>query len=232
MPSLIDTIRLNETPEGVDLELRVAGPVVRALALSLDVLIRFGIMLLMLPLAGFAGVGQGLILIGVFALEWGYPVAFEVYRGATPGKRAMGLMVVQDDGAPIGLAASMVRNLLRVIDFLPFGYGVGLVAALADPDFRRLGDLAAGTLVVHTPRQIRPKDVATSPARPVPAGLRLETQQAILSFDERARRLSSARRVELAEILTVGSGIQGEAAVAQVAGWATWLRRGRGQGLS
>uniref|UniRef100_UPI0025F2F3AC RDD family protein n=1 Tax=uncultured Thiodictyon sp. TaxID=1846217 RepID=UPI0025F2F3AC len=153
MMAPLDTIRLNETPEGVDLGLRVAGPAPRALALAADGAIRLVILLALSPLAALSGLGLGLSLIAVFLLEWLYPVTFEVLSGATPGKRAMGLMVVHDDGTPVGLPASLIRNLLRVVDFFPLFYGVGLVCTLVDRDFRRLGDLAAGTLVVHAQRR-------------------------------------------------------------------------------
>src|SRR3546814_8030841 len=75
-----------------------------------------------------------------------------MFNGQTPGKRAMELRVVSADGAPVGWLASIVRNLLRAVDALPVGYGFGLVASLADPHGRRLGDMVASTLVVHAPR--------------------------------------------------------------------------------
>ncbi|MBK1719605.1 RDD family protein [Thiocystis violacea] len=228
MPRQIDSIRFNETPEGIDLELRVAGPVPRALALFLDGLVRAGLYLVLIPLSALADTGVGLMLIGFFLLEWFYPVVFEVRAGATPGKRAMGLVVVHDDGTPVGLPASMIRNLLRVVDFLPVFYGVGLVSVLLDHDFRRLGDLAAGTLVLHAERRAPPRTIADTPPVQVPPGFALETQQAILSYAERGPRLSAARRVELAEVLTADGGIRGEAAVRRVEGWASWLARGRG----
>ena len=234
-----DTIRLNETPEGVDLGLRPAGPTARALALAIDGGIRLLVYLALTPLAAFAGLGAGMIVIAGFLLEWFYPVVFEVWTGATPGKRALGLLVVHDDGTPVGLPASLIRNLLRVVDFLPLFYGVGLVCTLVDRDFRRLGDLAAGTLVVHAEdRMARPAALAahrdTAP-RPPPAGLSLAAAQAILAFDERAARLSAARRIELAETLLARfppaadgqTWPSGPAAVALVAGYASWLTRGR-----
>jgi uncharacterized RDD family membrane protein YckC len=165
---LLDTVRLNETPEGVDLGLTVAGPVPRAAAFAMDFGIRFVLFLMLAPLMALSGVGVGLVLIGAFLLEWLYPVAFEVWSGATPGKRAMGLAVVHDDGTPIGLPASLVRNLLRTVDFLPVFYGVGLIASLADPDFRRLGDLAAGTLVIHAPKGSDPRGRRDRPGMPAP----------------------------------------------------------------
>ena len=90
------------------------------------------------------------MLILFFALEWLYPVAFELSRwGATPGKRVMGLKVVMDSGLPITPAASFTRNLLRVADFLPMLYGFALASMLIRKDFKRLGDIAAATLVVY-----------------------------------------------------------------------------------
>ncbi|EXJ13357.1 RDD family protein [Imhoffiella purpurea] len=226
--SPIDTIRFNETPEGVDLGLRVAGPVPRALAFVVDLVVRGALYLVLIPLTAFAGVGLGLMLLGFFLLEWFYPVLFEVLKGATPGKFAMGLSVVHDDGTPVGWSASMIRNLLRAVDFLPILYGVGLVSCLVDRDFRRLGDLAAGTLVVHRERARGAAAIPDVPSRPLPPGLDLQTQQAILAFAERGPRLSAARRIELAEILTAEEGRRGAAAVDRVAGWASWLARGQG----
>ena len=226
MPTPIDTVRLYETPEGVDLALRVAGPAPRAIAYLLDILIRFALLLLVLPLAAFSGLGTGLILLAVFGLEWLYPVVFEVRRGATPGKRLMGLMVVHDDGTPVRLPASLIRNLLRVVDFLPVFYGVGLVSMLVDQDFRRLGDLAAGTLVVYADTPPPKPTLPRVAPQPPPAGLPVEAQQAILAFAERGHTVSEARRIELAEILADGVSRQGEGAVAQVNAWAAWLARG------
>lgn len=241
MTAPLDTLRLNETPEGVDLGLRPAGPAVRALALVLDSAIRLALYLVIALLSGLIGVGigGGPILIAVFLLEWFYPVAFEVWTGATPGKSAMGLAVIHDDGTPVGLPASLIRNLLRVVDFLPLFYGVGLVCTLADRDFRRLGDLAAGTLVIHadTPaagQSAGPPTADVSP-RPPPQGLSLATAQAILAWRERAGRLSEARRIELAETLlahlpAAGDGqipLRGPAALTRVMGYANWLAGAR-----
>ena len=89
----------------------------------------------------------------VFALFWGYYMVFEVTtNGQSPGKRALGLRVIKDGGYPIGFADSAIRNLVRVVDFLPFFYGAGLLAMLLNSNWKRLGDLAAGTLVVKTAR--------------------------------------------------------------------------------
>ena len=228
MQPRIDTIRLNETPEGIDLGLRLAGPVPRALALVLDGISRAGIYLVLTPLLLLADLGIGLMLLAFFLLEWLYPVAFEVWKGATPGKRAMDLIVTHDDGTPVGLAASMIRNLLRVVDFLPLFYGLGLVSMLVDRDFRRLGDLAAGMLVLHSGGRRAPRAAVATPPTAPPAGLGFEAQQALLSFAERSEHLSEARRIELAEVLTRPLGMRGAAAVTLVRGWASWLARGPG----
>ena len=90
------------------------------------------------------------MLLATFLLSWFYPVFFEVWwNGQTPGKRATDLKVVCDDGTPVSFSKSIVRNFLRAADMLPTGYAVGLICCLIDPSFRRLGDLAAGTLVVY-----------------------------------------------------------------------------------
>ena len=89
----------------------------------------------------------------VFALFWGYYMVFEVTsNGQTLGKRALGLRVIKDGGYPIGFADSAIRNLVRVVDFLPFFYGAGLLTMLINGNWKRLGDLAAGTLVVKMAR--------------------------------------------------------------------------------
>src|SRR5512143_1036292 len=146
----LDTIHTFETPEGIELGLRVAGPLPRALAWVIDALIRYGgLFIVSIALSILGEFGFGLFLILLFLVEWFYPVLFEVSRGATPGKKMMGLAVVHDNGTPIGWPASMIRNLLRVIDFFPLMYGTGLLSMLINRQFKRLGDLAAGTLVVY-----------------------------------------------------------------------------------
>lgn len=88
-------------------------------------------------------------LVG-FALLWGYYIFFELaWNGQSPGKRWAGLRVIRADGTPIALSESIIRNLVRLVDFLPLAYGVGVVAMFIDSRSRRLGDLAAGTLVVR-----------------------------------------------------------------------------------
>jgi uncharacterized RDD family membrane protein YckC len=221
----LDTVHTFETPEGVDLHLRVAGPVPRALAFVLDTLIRYAVLfVLAMVLLPLAQLGVGAFLIMLFLMEWFYPVLFEVTRGATPGKKAMGLTVVHDNGTPIGWAASIIRNLLRVIDFFPLFYGVGLLSMLISRQFKRLGDLAAGTLVVYAEEARRADIIINAAARALPVPLAVEEQRALLDFAERSATLAPARVEELAEIISTEHGT---AAVQTVLGYARWLGHGR-----
>ena len=148
---MIDDQHHITTPEGVPLVLDLAGPLPRALAYFTDLLIRAVIYLAAAFVFGMiGGAGTGLLLILVFVLEWFYPVWFEVMRnGQTPGKKAFGMAVVHEDGTPVDIQASLVRNLLRTVDLFPLLYLTGFITMLLDSRFRRLGDLAAGTLVVY-----------------------------------------------------------------------------------
>src|SRR6185503_12665860 len=136
-------------------------------------------------------------------------VLFELSAaGATPGKRAFGLKVVMDNGLPITAAASMTRNLLRVADFLPFGFGV--VSMLTRGDSKRLGDLAAGTLVVHARRADRHAAIEEgAPVMPV-RPLAPEYQAALVALAARAPRLTPARLDELAALAAGVAGNDGQ----------------------
>ncbi len=208
---LLDTVRAVETPEGVAIDLRVAGPVPRCLAFAIDAGIRA---LVYAALGGgLATMGQfgtGILLIAFFGLEWFYPVLFEVYgQGATPGKRALGLSVVHDDGVPIGWSGAMIRNLLRAVDFLPFFYGAGLVSMLLTRDFKRLGDLAARTVVVYRESATPPLQLPEAVPRRPPRRLTPAEQQAILAYAARVPLLTRERSSELAAIVRKHVGAEG-----------------------
>lgn len=222
---LLDTFHEIETPEGVEFRLRVAGPVVRSLAWGIDFLIRASIYAVMgIALSLMGKFGMGLLLILLFAIEWLYPVLFEVYRhGATPGKRSLGICVVNDDGTPVDWSASLLRNLLRFVDFLPFLYGFGLASMLIRADSKRLGDLAAGTRVVY--RQHGCQTSATPDVQAVPPNitLQLDEQRAVIDFAGRLNQLSEARARELAAIIAPLAARPRGDAVASLAGVANWL---------
>jgi len=198
----LDTTLHAETPEGIDIVLRPAGVPARALAFALDFLIRgVAYVAAATVLSRLSGVGIGLMLVVYFVLEWLYPIVFELMPGsATPGKRVLHLQVVMDTGLPVTPAASVTRNLLRAVDFLPFGFGAGLLAMLLRSDFKRLGDIVAGTLVVHA----EPVRVANAlpEARPMAPRKPLTRAQqvAILELAGRAARLTSERIDELAAL--------------------------------
>jgi len=226
---LLDTVRTYETPEGIDLELRIAGPVVRACAWAIDALLRGALYLgIGVALAFAGGVGIGIMLIGFFLIEWFYPTIFEAHYGATPGKKAMKIEVMHDDGTALTWSSSLIRNLLRAADFFPFLYGFGLVAMLANRDFKRLGDLAAGTLVVYRPRPLERVQVPeTQVSKPLPPGLSVAEQRTLLDFAERRDRLSPQRLEELAGMVPRLTAKRGAAAVDELLAYAAWLARGR-----
>ncbi|MEN8166014.1 MAG: RDD family protein [Pseudomonadota bacterium] len=230
---LLDTLRQYEIPEGVSLEFRLAGPVVRACAWGIDTALRGLLYLALLFLFSFfGGLGIAAMLISIFLIEWFYPVIFELLNGATPGKRAMGIWVIQDNGTPLTPAASIIRNLLRTADFLPLLYGFGLVSMLVNREFKRLGDLAAGTLVVY---RDRPSERMSPPSERVvspPMELNEAERRAVLAFAERAERLSSSRRIELAEMLSGVTGRRGQQAVENLYGYANWIIKGHSRASS
>jgi uncharacterized RDD family membrane protein YckC len=228
---MIDTRVAVETPEGVELAFSPAGPAPRALAYAMDLAIRSAAYLVLgIALAFLGRAGQGLFLIALFLLEWFYPVAFEVLAGGqTPGKRLLGLRVIRADGAPIGWSRSTVRSLLSFVDFLPFGFAAGLVSTLLTGRHQRLGDLAAGSVVVHQDRT--PAALPATPAAPAAAAfqvpavpLALPEQQAIISFAERAPGLTPERARELADLLEPLTGLRGDPGVARLQALARTLR--------
>ena len=151
-----------ETPEQIDINFQQAGIGSRFYAALIDFLL-----LLLVMLIGFYVnerfiselgdiLGKWLSALGgviVFALNWGYYMVFEITtNGQSLGKRVLGLRVIKEGGYPISFADSAIRNLVRIADFLPLFYGVGLLVMLLNKNWQRLGDLAAGTLVIKTVR--------------------------------------------------------------------------------
>lgn len=209
--SLIDNVVYHDTPEGISLLFVPAGIVSRVLAALIDLLVRIGLFLIFVVILSFFDqLGAGLLSIVAFLLMWFYPVFFDLfYDGQTIGKRLLKLSVCMDNGLPVTWQASMIRNLLMVADFLPVMFCVGMVTMLFHGRAKRLGDMVAGTMVVHRPAVLSVvEDVMAHPAILPPMALSLDEQQAILNFVARAKTLPDDRIVELASILTQMTGKQ------------------------
>lgn len=226
---LLDTRYQVETPEGIDLYAQLAGPVPRILAYLIDVMLRAAVLCaLSLVLYAAGNAGTGLLWVLAFVLEWFYPVLFEVYaRGQTPGKKAMQLTVVNDDLTPINWSPSIVRNLLRAADFCPFAYFLGLICMTLSRHFQRLGDLAAGTLVIHQEQNMENVPLPAVPPCAPPVALALEDQVAVIGFTQRHQQLTRSRQQELAMIVQDLMQSDSAHAVEQLQGIGCWLLRGQ-----
>lgn len=218
------------TPEGVRILLTPAGPVPRAWAWAIDFLIYLVAISLLNALLGQFKLGAGLILIGGFILYWGYAIICEVYwDGRTIGKRLLGLQVLRADGLPVGWRESVLRNLLLVGDFLPFFYFTGLLCMLFDTQFRRLGDIVAGTQVVYRAPillrptlNITPTEDAETWALPYP--LTPEQQRTLIAMFEREKSIPHGRMLELATLAQAITGQTGEASLARLRAYVAGMR--------
>lgn len=176
-----------DTPENVTFAYNVVGIGSRFIGALIDTLILAGALLLVnLLFVILSGIAEGIdgrlfdpfddvvgwtegVLLAIYAiinfvLFWGYYIFFELmWNGQTPGKRVAKIQVLRLDGNPIGFTEVAIRNLVRIIDFLPFGYGLGLSFMFFNRHARRLGDFAAGTIVVRAKRDIE-LDSLTNPA--------------------------------------------------------------------
>jgi uncharacterized RDD family membrane protein YckC len=155
------------TPEGVEVQLTLAGIGSRMMAGIVDLAIQTAIWvalsLLVVVATGGSGWGAAVLAVVAFLLVFGYDVGFEVLAaGRTPGKRLTGLRVVRTGGGPVDLVTSAIRNVLRILDFMPGFYALGMVSVLFTQRNQRIGDLAAGTLVVRE----RLGGRRSAPARP------------------------------------------------------------------
>lgn len=223
---LLDTTDDISTPEGVELKLAVAGLAPRALAWLVDAVIKgAGLTAAGIGLARLGDFGAGLYLLATFAVLWLYNVLFEVLAdGATPGKRYLGLSVMNANGTPVGWSGSVVRNLIRAVDVLPGCYAFGCICVLVSRRFQRLGDLAAGTVVVYRAKQASPGPIGGVAPRPVVVPLAPDEQQAIVDFRERAPELNPERAEELAALLVP---VLGDVDASRLLAHASWLA-GRG----
>lgn len=220
----LDTDVAIETPEHIVFNYRIAGPARRALGHVLDLLVCYGVVIvlaLLVVLAAMGGgmetgeigaaakAGMGLVLLALFAAQWVYFVVCEALYGRSPGKMAVGIRVVTTSGRPIGWRAAALRNLLRAADLLPVGYVAGVVSMALSSRFQRLGDLVAGTMVVvpESARAARPLELRP-PAHPrelasLPDHVALDPDErsAIELFLRRRHALGTAREHELASMI-------------------------------
>lgn len=150
------------TPEGVEFSFRLASPALRLAALLVDwmvILAAWSVIVLLLTLLKAVSwdAGQGVMVVAFFVLSRGYDIYGEwAWRGQTLGKRLLKLRVVDARGLRLDFTQCLLRNLLRFVDALPFAYAVGGITALLNSRGQRLGDLVAGTLVVHEPVERAP----------------------------------------------------------------------------
>ena len=208
------TVRLT-TPERIVFEYPLAGPFRRAYAYLLDqlfiaaVMVVVSVAMLMLALGAFASLGP--MFVAYFAMSWGYQAFCEAtFNGRTLGKRAAGLRVLSDTGVAINASQAVVRNVVGAADgLLPFFYLPGLASMLLTSRFQRLGDLAAGTIVVveETRRRsgvTRIEEKAALdllPWLPLRIAAGSELSRALSDYVRARARFGQARREEMAEHL-------------------------------
>ncbi len=239
---VLDTRQSVELGEGVEIHLRIAGPFPRALALLLDMLIIGATMtvvgfIVTIISAGSAAVGTGILLIVAFFMSWGYFTYFEAgKRGATIGKRTLGLRVIDRSGNNITKGQAFVRNILRLVDMLPGmpstaagvligSFGLGFFCCLFTKKFQRVGDLVANTLVVYTQPELmmtgqEPNVESLAPT----VALAREEQVALADYYSRASMWSEARRIELSDHASDLTQKRGMAGMIKLLGMAKWIR--------
>lgn len=208
------------TPERVSFQFQVAGVGTRAVAQILDLLIVFGVLIgvyIVAAAAGQAGsdvLGYLIAVLGSFVVIFGYFWGCEAFwSGQTFGKKVFRLRAVGDRGEPMTFFQAGIRNLVRLVDFLPYGYGVGMVVLFMNGNGKRLGDIAAGTIVVKDSDYVRlwqlaagPPPPASAPAAFVPASpaelflRRLDPgmRRFIAAYARRRHELPLALRAQLA----------------------------------
>jgi uncharacterized RDD family membrane protein YckC len=202
------------TPEHVPIRLEPAGAGSRFLAVLIDSSITMGISIAIATICGVflsRGVAGAIFVTTTFFLTWGWHIAFETRgNGRTPGKRALSLRVIDARGLPVSVYQSLVRNIMRVIDFIPAFYGFGAIAILISPLRRRVGDVVAGTLVIRDAQPLAVHGQIATPRRHnslrTPRVLRLikhrvglEEREFLLSLCLRAEKLTPSARYDLME---------------------------------
>jgi uncharacterized RDD family membrane protein YckC len=205
-----------DTPEQIALEFPLAGAGSRFLAMAIDTgvqiagfltLALFGLLALWFRSVGFQSLATwivALLIVCGFLVYYGYFAAFEsIWGGQTPGKRAIGLRVITVTGQPITAFDAILRNLLRIVDQMPGIYAVGVVSMFFTARNQRLGDLVAGTVVVHEQRIQRSADVTTAPGgvRLGASRLSVEEIETIETFLSRRAELPEYMRIRASRLL-------------------------------
>lgn len=182
----MDDLYTIDTPENIEFAYDIAGIGSRFLAAIIDtflIIVAEGIVFFAAGvITTFTALGEQVsrlesivaALAGLlaFVILWGYYIIFElVWNGQSPGKRVVGLRVVREGGRPITFLSAATRNLIRLIDFLPAFYGIGVIVMFIDPRARRLGDFAAGTLVVRERRSVTLESLTATTGALVPQPL-------------------------------------------------------------
>jgi len=200
-------------PEGIELEYTLAGLGSRFMAAFVDTVLRIVVLAAVIGLLAALGAGQTLLglalIVGLFLALFAYDVAFEVWAaGRTPGKRWNGLRVLMATGQPVSVAPSAVRNLMRIVDVWGTALIAGVVSVLVTKRNQRLGDLAAGTIVV---RERRDQGVMASLSTPFAAQTGIDVTAvsaaelaAIRDFLARRDRLTAVSRARVSRVLADG----------------------------
>ena len=212
------------TPESIAFSYELAGLGSRALAVIIDLVVQ--IALVTLFILGLAYIGAhapktpdplltdatfrfaqnivvGFVIFVLFAIFFGYFILFEaLWNGQTPGKKLMGIRVVRDGGYPIDFSASLIRNLVRVGEWAIGGYAISAISALISPENKRIGDIAAGTIVVRDHRMEAPKqlleDLREEPSYASTLYLSGEERGIVRRFLDRRESLAPQARAKLA----------------------------------
>ncbi len=210
-----------DTPELVALEFPLAGIGSRFIAILIDSLLQaatvlamiLGAMLFLPSLSKFEAASAkwfiAMMILVPFLLQWGYFALFEAFwNGQTPGKRVAKIRVIQQSGRAVTLFESLARNLVRIIDFLPTSYITGVISIFVTSRNQRLGDLVAGTLVVHEAQTREPSSLGntrlftqTAPQAPVPpraTSLPADALSRLATADLQAIETFLERRLDMA----------------------------------
>ncbi|HZQ10665.1 MAG TPA: RDD family protein [Anaerolineae bacterium] len=230
-----------ETPENIRFGYDIADIGSRFLAIFIDTLIQSTIYILLFIAVAFLAAQLSdlplprpvndflavVVILVLFLIQFGYFLFFEIIlNGQTPGKRLFHLRVIKDNGQPLSALDTIIRNIVRIIDYFPFLYGVGLVTMFLNVRAKRLGDYAAGTIVVKMRDQIRLSDLQTAPTAPLPINLpigigRLDESDIALAESFLQRRANFVNReqlaVEIAQRLARKMGVDSNVANGDVA---------------